>query len=134
MHVVAVLADGQRAVPGRRLRPLLRLRAREVRVRDQPLHHGGEAPARRAGPEPRRAEIPDRRRVHDRRHRDLPVVRRAGARQHLRRGGLPRSEVLHQRGALGVGDPEPPCRQTRPAREQALGTRERARARAALGE
>ena len=80
VSVVAVLADGQRAVPGRRLRPLLRLRAREVRVPDQPLRDGGEAPARRAGPQSRRAQLPDRRRVHDRRHGGVPVVRRRRAR------------------------------------------------------
>ena len=52
--VVALLADGQRAVPRRRLRPLLRLRAEQVRVRHRPLRDGGQAPARRARPPPRR--------------------------------------------------------------------------------
>ena len=52
--VVAVLADGQRAVPRRRLRPLLRLRADQDRIRDRPLRDGGQAPARRARPPPRR--------------------------------------------------------------------------------
>ena len=33
-----------------RFRPLLRLRAGEVRIPDQPLRHGGQAPARRARP------------------------------------------------------------------------------------
>ena len=54
MPVVAVLADGHRALPRRRLRPLLRLRAEQDRVRHRPLRHGGEAPARRARPAPRR--------------------------------------------------------------------------------
>ena len=48
MHVVAVLADGQRAIPRRRLRAFLRLRADEDRIRDRPLRHGGEAPDGRA--------------------------------------------------------------------------------------
>ena len=52
MHVVALLADGQHAVPGRRLRSLLRLRTREVRIPHQPVHHGSEAPAGRARPKP----------------------------------------------------------------------------------
>ena len=52
--VVAVLADGQRAVSRRRLRPLLRLCADQDRIRDRPLRDGGEAPARRARPAPRR--------------------------------------------------------------------------------
>ena len=52
--VVAVLADGQRAVPRRRLRPLLRLCAEQDRIRDRPLRDGGEAPARRARPAPGR--------------------------------------------------------------------------------
>ena len=52
--LVAVLADGRRALPRRRLRPLLRLRADQDRVRDRPLRHGGEAPARRARPAPGR--------------------------------------------------------------------------------
>ena len=50
MPVLAVLADGQRALPRRRLRPFLRLRADQDRIRDRPLRHGGEAPARRARP------------------------------------------------------------------------------------
>ena len=50
MPVVAVLADGQRAVPRRRLRPFLCLRADQDRIRHRPLCHGGEAPARRARP------------------------------------------------------------------------------------
>ena len=45
--VVADVADGQRAFPGWRLRPLLRLCAGKVGVPDQSLRHGGEAPARR---------------------------------------------------------------------------------------
>ena len=54
MPVVAVLADGQRHLSGRRLRPLLRLCADEDRIRHRPLRHGGEAPARRARPAPGR--------------------------------------------------------------------------------
>ncbi len=46
--VLAVLADGQRALSRRRLRPFLRLCADQDRIRDRPLRHGGEAPARRA--------------------------------------------------------------------------------------
>ena len=50
MPVVAVLADGQRALSRRRLRPLLRLCADQDRIRDRPLRDGGEAPARCARP------------------------------------------------------------------------------------
>ena len=46
--VMAVLADGQHALCRRRLRPFLRLRADQDRIRDRPLHDGDEAPARRA--------------------------------------------------------------------------------------
>ena len=56
----------------------------KMRVPDQPLRHGSEAPARRARPQSRRSRrFLVRRRVHDRRHGHLPVVRRAGAAQHL---------------------------------------------------
>jgi GST-like protein len=50
MPVMAVLADGQRALSRRRLRPFLRLCADQDRIRHRPLRHGGEAPARRARP------------------------------------------------------------------------------------
>ncbi len=52
--VLAVLADGQRALPRRRLRPLLCLCADQDRIRHRPLRHGDEASARRAGSSPRR--------------------------------------------------------------------------------
>jgi GST-like protein len=52
--VVAVLADGQRALPGRRLRALLCLCADQDRIRDRPLRDGGQAPARCARPPPGR--------------------------------------------------------------------------------
>ena len=58
--VVAVLADGQRALPGRRLRPFLRLRAEQDRIRHRPLRDGSEAADGRAGPPPRRARVPGR--------------------------------------------------------------------------
>ena len=45
---------GARAVPRRRLRPLLRLCADQDRIRDRPLRDGGQAPARRARPAPGR--------------------------------------------------------------------------------
>ena len=57
MPVVAVLADGQRALSRRRLRPLLRLCADQDRIRHRPLRHGGEAPARRARPAAGRGRI-----------------------------------------------------------------------------
>ena len=50
MPVLAVLADGQRALSRRRLRPLLCLCADQDRIRHRPLRDGGEAPARRARP------------------------------------------------------------------------------------
>ena len=61
MPVVAVLADGQRAFSRRRLRPLLRLRADQDRIRHRPLRDGGEAPARRARPPPCRQRVSRRR-------------------------------------------------------------------------
>ena len=121
--VVALLADGGRAVPRRRLRPLLRVRAREARVPDQPLRDGGQAPARRARSQPRRPPLPDRRRVHDRRHGDLALVRRTRAPQPLRGGGVPGGEVVQERGALGAGDPGAPGGSPRRAREQGVGAR-----------
>ena len=77
---LAVLADGQRALSRRRLRPFLCLCADQDRIRHRPLCHGGEAPARRARPPARRGRISLRRRLFDRRHRGVAVVRRAGAR------------------------------------------------------
>ena len=50
MPVLAVLADGQRALPRRRLRPLLCLCADQDRIRHRPLRHGDQAAARRARP------------------------------------------------------------------------------------
>ena len=82
--VVAILADGQRALPRRRLRPFLRLRAGEVRISDQPLRDGSQAPARRPQSPPGGKRIYCRRRLFDRRHRDLALVRRHRARPHLR--------------------------------------------------
>ena len=61
MPVVAVLADGQRALSRRRLRPLLCLRADQDRIRHRPLRDGGEASARRARPAPGRERISGRR-------------------------------------------------------------------------
>ena len=48
--VLAVLADGQRALSRRRVRPFLRLCAVQDRICDRPLRDGGEAAARRARP------------------------------------------------------------------------------------
>ena len=50
MSVVAVLADGQCAVSGRRLWPFLCLRAGKIQIPDQPFCHGNQASARRVGP------------------------------------------------------------------------------------
>ncbi|MEI9891906.1 MAG: glutathione S-transferase C-terminal domain-containing protein [Caulobacteraceae bacterium] len=47
---MAVLADGQRALSRRRLRPLLRLRPDQDRICDRPLRHGNQASAGRARP------------------------------------------------------------------------------------
>ena len=49
---LADVADGDRAVAGRRLRPLLPHGAREARVCDQPLFHGSQAHSRRRRPAP----------------------------------------------------------------------------------
>ncbi len=74
MPVVAVLADGQRAVSRRRLRALLRLCADQDRIRHQPLCDGSEAPHRRARQAAGGNRISRGRRLHDRRHRELAVV------------------------------------------------------------
>ena len=87
MPVLAVLADGQHALCRRRLRPFLRLCADQDRICHQPLHHGDEAPARRARPAPRRKRIHRRRQIYDRRHRDLAVVWRPGASTNQYGGG-----------------------------------------------
>ena len=60
---LAVLADGQRALSRRRLRPFLRLCAHKDRICDRPLRDGGQAPARRARPAPRRDRIFGGRRI-----------------------------------------------------------------------
>ena len=78
---------GSGALPRRRLRPFLRLRAGEDRICDQPLRDGGEAPARRARPPAGRERICRRRGLYDRRHRDLALVRRDRARPRLRGRG-----------------------------------------------
>ena len=52
--------------------------------------------------------------------------------KHLRRRGLPRREVLHERRALGDGDPGAPGGPAGPARQQGLGPRGAARPRAPL--
>ena len=50
MPFLALLADGQRALSWRRLRPFLRVCADEDRICDRSLRDGGEASARRARP------------------------------------------------------------------------------------
>ena len=77
MPVVAVLADGQRALSRRRLWSLLCLCADQDRIRHRPLRDGGEAPARRARPPPRRPRISGRRAIHHRRYRGVALVWRA---------------------------------------------------------
>ena len=63
MPVLAVLADGQHALSRRRLRPLLCLCPDQVRIRDRPLRHGGEAAAGRARPAARRKPLSGRRTI-----------------------------------------------------------------------
>ena len=77
--VLAVLADGQRALSRRRVRPFLRLCAKQDGIPDRPLRHGGEAAARRAGPASRPKANTWPARVHGGRHRGLAMVRRLGA-------------------------------------------------------
>ena len=62
---------------------------------------GGEAPARRARPAPRRERVCRRRRLHDRRHGHLPLVRRAREGLELRCGRVPERAGLQERPALG---------------------------------
>ena len=82
--VLAVLADGQRALSGRRLRPLLCLCAGEDRIRDRPLRHGGRSASSTCSTGAwRTTAYLGRRRLHHRRHGDLALVwrrsRRAGS-------------------------------------------------------
>jgi hypothetical protein len=50
MPFAAVLANGQRALPGRWIRPLRRLRPDENLICHRPVRNGGEATTRRARP------------------------------------------------------------------------------------
>ena len=85
--VLAVLANGQRALSGRRVRPLLRLCADQDRIRHRSVRDGNEAPARRARPAAcRESEYIAGRRLHHRRYGDLALVRRPGERLALRGG------------------------------------------------
>ena len=76
--LVALLADGQRALPRRRVRPFLRLCADEDGIPDRPVHHGDEAAARRARQAAGGERVSGRRCLYDRRYGDLALVRRAG--------------------------------------------------------
>ena len=114
MPVLAVLADGQRALSRRRLRPFLRLCADQDRICDRPLRHGGQAPARRARPAPGRERISGRRRLHDRRHRRLALVRRPGEGAAVRRRRVPAGAGLQERPALGRRDRRAPGGAARP--------------------
>ena len=113
-HVLAVLADGQRALSRRRLRPFLRLRADQDRIRHRPLRDGGEAPARRARPPACRQRISRRQRLHDRRHGGLALVRRARQGAGLRRRRIPVGAGLQERAALDRPDRQAPGREARP--------------------
>ena len=62
------LADGQRTLPWRRVRPLLRLRADQDRVRHRSFCDGGEAPARRSRSAAGTDRVSRRLRLYDRRH------------------------------------------------------------------
>ena len=95
MPVLAVLADGQRAVSRRRLRPLLCLCAEQDRIRDRPLRDGSEASARRARPASRRQRISGGRAIHDRRYRGVAVVWRPGAGPVVRRRRIPQRAGIY---------------------------------------
>jgi GST-like protein len=84
---------GSAPVPGRRLRPLLRLRAHQDRIRHRPLRHGSEAPARRARPPPGREPLPGGQRVHHRRHGVWPWY-----------GTLAKGELYEAGEFLSVGE------------------------------
>ena len=121
MSVMAVLADGQRAVSRRRLRPLLCLCADQDRIRHRPLRHGGEAPARRARPAPRRQRISCGQGVHHRRHGHLAVVRRAGKGAGLRRRRISLGARIQERAALDGRDRKTPGGETRAHGQPHLG-------------
>src|SRR5260370_1055465 len=74
MPVLAVLADGCRALSRRRLWPFLRLRADQDRIRDRSIRDGGEASARLARPPPCRQRISRRQGLYDRGHRGVALV------------------------------------------------------------
>ena len=89
MPLLAVLADGQRALSRRRLRPLLCLCADQDRIRHRPFCDGSEAPARRARPPSCGEQISCRRRVHDRRYGGVALVRRNVKGASVRRRRIP---------------------------------------------
>src|SRR6202048_2480372 len=74
MPVLAVLADGCRALSRRRLWPFIRLRADQERIRDRSIRDGGEASARLARPPPCRQRISRRQGLYDRGHRGVALV------------------------------------------------------------
>jgi len=72
---------------------------------------------------PRRTRVHGRSGLLDRRHRDLAVVRRAGAGQGLRRGRVLGSAQLQERRALGRPDRRPSGRSARTPRQPGVGRR-----------
>src|SRR4051794_38816485 len=103
MSVLAVLADGQRALPRRRVRPFLCLRANQDRVCDRPLRDGGETSARRARPASRRERVCGGRGLYDRRYGDLAMVWRVGEGAPIRGGRVPAGAGLQECAALDEG-------------------------------
>ena len=69
---------GSRALSRRRIRPFLRLRADQDRIRHRSLRDGDEAPARRPRPAPGGKRICGGPRLHDRGHGHLALVWRPG--------------------------------------------------------
>src|ERR1700730_18572950 len=110
MLVLAVLADGQRALPGWRVRPFLRLRADKDRVRHRSVCDGGEAPARCSRSAACPVGVSGRLRLHDRRHGGLALVWRPGEGLAIRGGRIPANTGIRTCPALERrGRRAPPC-------------------------
>ena len=95
---------GSAPLPGRRVRAFLRLRPLQDGVPHRPIHHGGEAPARRPRQAAGRDPLRGGRCLHHRRHGDLAMVRRAHHRQPLRCRRVPQRTDVHEPLALVRGD------------------------------
>src|SRR5208283_6196528 len=121
MPVLAVLADGQRALPWRRAWPFLRLRADEDRIRDRSFCDGGEAPARCSRSAAGAVRVSGRLRLYNRRYGGLALVWRPGEGPALWGGRIPASARIRKCPALGRRARRAPGRTARSQGQLRLG-------------